>query len=83
MAHTGQFKPPAMPIAEAHRRAMWMLETCEEGVAIFMVAGVLTSSKKKSASYESRLRALAGNLVGVYEWHVDPRHVLEDIKEFY
>lgn len=83
MAHLGQFKAPVLPLAEAHKRAMEMIDACEEGVAIFMVGGKLTSSKKKSAKYPVRLRTLANNLVGVYDWHVDPRYVLADIEEFY
>tara|TARA_R110001599_G_scaffold171353_1_gene362420 strand:+ start:438410 stop:438682 length:273 start_codon:yes stop_codon:yes gene_type:complete len=83
MANAGQFKKPLMSIADAHKRAMMLLDTCDDGIALFMVGGKITSTRKRSQSYSRRLKTLANNLIGVYDWYVDQRDVLEDIKEHY
>ncbi|MBF8177824.1 hypothetical protein [Herminiimonas contaminans] len=83
MALRGQFKPPVEPIEKAFRRAIEMIEGVDVPVAIFMIAGKIVVTKSTSGSFEAKTRLLANNLVGVYDWYVDPRDVLDDIKVFY
>lgn len=56
---------------------------CEEGVALFMVAGEIMSTKRTSQSFENNVARLANNLIGVYDLGADARVVREDIEVFY
>lgn len=83
MPAKGQFKPPVEPLSQAVNRAMAAIDYGEGGVAIFMVAGEVLSTKRGSQAFENNVARLANNLVGVYDWGADVRCVREDLAEFY
>jgi hypothetical protein len=83
MAHRGQFKEPAVPLDDAHRKALELIDSHEGGCAVFMVAGEVHSTPRKSKCFENNVERLANNLVGVYDDGADPRAVWEDLSEFY
>jgi hypothetical protein len=83
MAARGQFKPPVAPLSKALNRAMEAIDSDENGVAIFLVAGEVLSTKRRSEAFENNVVRLGNNLVGVYDLGADPRRVREDLAEFY
>jgi hypothetical protein len=83
MAAKGAFKPPVEPLSKACDRAMEMIDGAGCRVAIFMVAGAVTSTKSKSQSFQNNVDRLANHLVGVYDIGADARRVREDLAEFY
>jgi hypothetical protein len=83
MPRKGQFLEPAEPLIKACDRAMEMIDSAGCKVAIFMVAGAVTSTKSRSRSFENNLSRLANHLVGVYDIGADARRVREDLAEFY
>lgn len=76
-------KPPILPISQALERAMEMIDGADCDIAIFLVNGALTSTKKRSEQYRTRLMKLSSNLVGVYNAKTDARWVRADLGEFY
>jgi hypothetical protein len=83
MPPKGQFLDPVEPLSKAFDRAMEFIDGAGCQVAIFMVAGAVTSTKSKSHSYENNLSRLANHLVGVYDIGADARRVRADLSEFY
>jgi hypothetical protein len=83
MPAKGQFSPPVLPLGQALERAMEMIDSADCDVAIVMVGGALTSTKKRSQAYENNLARLGNNLVGVYNAASDARRVRADLGEFY
>lgn len=83
MAKRGQFKRPVEPLEKAFQHAMDAIGSNEEGVALFMVAGEIMSTKRTSQSFENNVQRLANNLIGVYDIGADARVVREDIELFY
>ena len=83
MPAKGQFTPPVLSLGQALERAMEMIDSADCDVAIFIVGGALTSTKKRSQEYENNVRKLAPHLVGVYNAASDARRVRADLGEFY
>lgn len=83
MARKGQLKTPVVPLREAHEKAMALIDGYEDGCAIFMIAGNVHATRRTSQSFKNNLRALASNLVGVYDTGIDSRYVMEDLRTFY
>lgn len=83
MAQRGEFKKPVEPLQKALNYAMDMIGSCEEGVALFMVAGEVMSTKRTSACFDNNVKRLANNLIGIYDYGADVRAVREDIELFY
>jgi hypothetical protein len=83
MAQRGEFKPPVEPLNKALDRAMLLIDGADCDVAIFMVAGEVMSTRRRSQAFENNLARLANNLVGVYDLGADPRCVRADLAMFY
>jgi hypothetical protein len=79
----GKLNPPVRPIQENFKKVMDLIDSYDVGCAIFMVGGEVMSTKRTSRSFENNLKRLESGLVGVYEFGVDARYVLDDLKEFY
>lgn len=83
MPRKAEFKPPVIPLTQAHARAMEMIDGYDDGCAIFMVDGKVQATRRTSEFFENNMKRLAPGLVGVYDLGADSRHVLEDLREFY
>lgn len=83
MALKGEFKPPVLPLNQALEKAMELIDSADCDVAIFMVAGSVTGTKRRSQAYENNVTRLGNNLVGVYNISSDARRVRADLSEFY
>ena len=83
MPAKGKFRPPALPLGQALEKVMELIDSADCDIAIFMVDGAITSTKKRSEQYGSRLKKLSRNLVGVYNNRTDARWVRADLSEFY
>jgi len=83
MPRKGQLLHPVETLSKACDRAMEMIDGAGCKVAIFMVAGAVTSTKSKSQSFHNNVERLANHLVGVYDIGADARRVREDLAEFY
>jgi hypothetical protein len=75
--------PPVLPLGQALEKAMELIDGADCDIAIFMVDGAITSTKKRSEQYRTRLKKLSANLVGVYNGRTDARWVRADLGEFY
>ncbi len=62
---------------------MELIDSADCDIAIFMIGGTLSSTKKRSQEYETNVRKLAPHLVGVYNIESDARRVRADLGEFY
>ena len=78
-----KLKEPVESLSKALDRAMELIDGAHDEVAIFIVGGALTSTKRRSQSFENNLAQLANNLVGVYNLGADARCVRADLAEFY
>lgn len=83
MPTKGKFSPPALPLGQALEKAMELIDGADCDIAIFMIGGNLSSTKKRSEHYSTRLKKLSCNLVGVYNDRTDARWVRADLSEFY
>jgi UV DNA damage repair endonuclease len=78
-----KMKEPVEPLSRALDRTMELIGGTDEEVAIFMVGGEITSTKRRSQSFENNVARLVNNLVGVYNLGADACRVREDLAEFY
>ena len=78
-----KFKPPLVPLRESLEHAMRYISKCDEGVALFWVAGEVRCTRKESPSFENTVKRLGKALIGVYDLGADVRRVREDIAVFY
>lgn len=78
-----KMKEPVESLSKALDRTMELIGGANEEVAIFMVGGEITSTKRRSQSFENNVERLANNLVGVYNLGADARYVRGDLAEFY
>jgi DNA-binding NarL/FixJ family response regulator len=83
MAKKGDFKAPAVPLEAAHRKAMDLIDSHEDGCALFMIAGEVHATGRKSKCFDNNVQRLANALVGVYDLGADSREVLQDLDVFY
>ncbi|WP_147376784.1 hypothetical protein [Noviherbaspirillum saxi] len=83
MARKGEFKQPVVPLRDAVERAMEIIDGYGCTVAIFMLAGQVTGTKKSSDAFERKTTLHANLLVGVYDQNADARQVREDLATFY
>ncbi|MFZ6813562.1 hypothetical protein ACO0K3_03775 [Undibacterium sp. Rencai35W] len=83
MAQKGEFKSPVETMHETHRRAMRAFFNCDCRIALFMIAGKLSSSTEDSEQYQERVDRFAAQLIGVYDQTIDVRQIYDDIKVYY
>lgn len=77
------FAVPQVPLHEAVEYAIHKITEADCPVAVFMVAGKITCTKKTSDTFEVKTQELKNNLVGVYDLGADHRRLREDIATFY
>jgi hypothetical protein len=83
MATLGQLKAPVLPLKTAYLKALELINSHEEGCAVFMLAGDVHATGRDSPSFQNNVDRIKGGLIGVYDLGADARQVFEDIKEFY
>jgi hypothetical protein len=83
MPAKGQLMAPKLPIRLLHEVVMQRITDSLEPVGIFIVGGNLFVMRRSAPGFDKRSKTLNNQLVGVYNFEIDSRCVMADLKTFY